>query len=161
MDLIVLIGLQASGKTTFARSRLGGAVYVSKDAMRNVRNKGRRQEALLRQALASGRTVVIDNTNPTVADRAPLIALARAYGARVIGYYFSSRLPEALIRNRARPADARVPDVALHVTRRKLECPSYAEGFDELYAVELDPGRREFRVTAWPPEVPFPHEGEN
>lgn len=160
MDLIILIGLQASGKTTFARSRLLDAVYVSKDAMRNVRNKGRRQEALLRQALASDRTVVIDNTNPAVADRAPLITLARKYGARVIGYYFSSRLPEALIRNRARPADARVPDVALHVTHRKLERPSFAEGFDELYAVELDPERREFRVTAWQPGVPFTPEDD-
>jgi len=48
MDLIILIDLQASGKSTFARVRFAGAVYVSKDLMRNVRNKGRRQETIKR-----------------------------------------------------------------------------------------------------------------
>ncbi len=121
MRLIILIGLQASGKSTFARSRFADAVYVSKDAMRNVRNKVRRQEAMLRQAFAQGQDAVVDNTNPTQAVRAELVALGREYGARIIGYYFASRIAECLTRNRQREGRARIPDIALHITRSKLE----------------------------------------
>ena len=149
MDLVILIGLQASGKSTFARQRLAEYAYVSKDAMRNVRNKLRRQEAMLREAFAEGRSVVVDNTNPSAADRAALIALGREFGARVIGYYFASRIEECLVRNRQREGAARIPEVALYVTRGKLEHPAYAEGFDRLYFVELDAERRNFRVSPW------------
>lgn len=149
MELIILIGLQATGKSTFARSRFADCVYVSKDAMRNVRNKGRRQEGMIRGALAHGLSVVVDNTNPSVAERAALIALGREYGARVIGYYFASMLEDCLARNRGRAGAECVPDVALYVTRHKLAAPSYAEGFDVLYYVEIDPQRREFIVSAW------------
>ena len=154
MDLIILIGLQASGKSTFARSRFADAVYVSKDAMRNVRQKWRRQEAMIRQALAQGRSVVVDNTNPTAADRAALVALGREYGARILGYYFASRIEDCLARNRQRAGRARVPEVALQVTRQKLERPSYAEGFDQLYYVEIDAEQQDFTVAEWRQNLP-------
>jgi predicted kinase len=149
MDLIILTGLQASGKSTFARRHLADAVYISKDAMRNVRNKGRRQEALIRQALADSRDVVVDNTNPSVADRALLIILGREYGARIIGFFFASRIDECLARNRQREGKARVPDIALYTTRQKLEIPSYAEGFDQLYYVAIDTERQDFTIADW------------
>lgn len=152
MDLIILIGLQAAGKSTFARTRFADAVYVSKDAMRNVRNKARRQEAMIRKAFEEGQNVVVDNTNPTLADRQALIALGRAYGARILGYFFSSRVQECLERNLQRTGKARVPDVAIHATRRRLEIPAFAEGFDELYYVTLDVPREDFRVIAWQEE---------
>ena len=152
MRLIILIGLQASGKSTFARSRFADAVYVSKDAMRNVRNKARRQEALLRQALARQQDVLVDNTDPTLADRATLVALGREYGARITGYYFASRLAECLPRNRLREGKARVPDAALYATGSKLTVPSYAEGFDQLYYVTLDAEGQDFIVSEWQEE---------
>jgi predicted kinase len=40
---------------------------------------------LIEEALTEGRSVVVDNTNPTVEDRAPIIALTRRYGAEVVG----------------------------------------------------------------------------
>jgi len=149
MNLIILIGLQASGKSTFVQTRFADYAYVSKDAMRNVRNKQRRQEAMIRRALEEEQSVVVDNTNPSAADRAVLIALGREYGARIIGYYFASRLEECRERNRLREGRECVPEVALYVTRSKLEKPVYAEGFDQLFFVELDADRREFIVSAW------------
>ncbi len=152
MRLIILIGLQASGKSTFARSRFADAVYVSKDNMRNVRNKARRQEALLRLAFAQGLDVVVDNTNPSPAIRESLLVLGREYNARIIGYYFASRIAECLERNRLREGRARVPDAALYATRSKLALPSYAEGFDELYYVALDSAQQDFIVSEWQEE---------
>ncbi|WP_207955865.1 AAA family ATPase [Rubrobacter marinus] len=59
------MGLQASGKSTFYRERLAGThAHVSKDLFRHNKDRNRRQAQLVREALRSGRSVVVDNTNP-------------------------------------------------------------------------------------------------
>lgn len=149
MECVILIGLPASGKTTFYRERFAGTHdHVSKDAMRSNRRPERRQEQLVREALSGGRSVVIDNTNPTASARAALIAVARAYDAQITGYFFPTEAGEALRRNRAREGRARVPDVAIFATRKRLELPSYDEGFDRLYVVTAAEATRAFEITA-------------
>ena len=81
--------------------------------------------------------MVVDNTNPTVEEGRPLIALSREDGAKVVGYYFESHLRRCLERNRQRTGKAQVPDVALYATAGKLARPSYPDGFDELYDVRI------------------------
>jgi predicted kinase len=141
MELVVLAGLQASGKSTFYRERLAEThLLVSKDLMRSARDKNRRQAAQLEAALRAGRSVVVDNTNPSPTERAPLVGLGRAFGARLVCYFFVTSVPECLARNERRAGRARVPPVAIHVTARRLVSPSPAEGFDALYRVRLVPG---------------------
>jgi len=136
MECVILIGLPASGKSTFFRERFAGTHdHVSKDLLRNNRRPQRRQEHLIEESLAAGRSVVIDNTNPSAAVRAPLIAAARRRGADVVGYFFVTEAGDALRRNRAREGRERVPDVAIFTTRKRLEPPTEAEGFDRLYVV--------------------------
>lgn len=138
MELVILIGLQASGKSTFRRQRLDAThVVVSKDLFPNNRRPARRQAQLVREALEAGRSVVIDNTNPTVESRAPLIAEARAHGASVSGYYFASSIAECVQRNAGRAGRARVAEVGLYATAKVLERPRRAEGFDQLWYVSL------------------------
>jgi predicted kinase len=84
--------------------------------------------------------VVVDNTSPRVADRAPLIAAARRHGARVVGYFLDTPRAECLQRNRGREGRARVPDVAVHVTAARLQPPTREEGFDELFSVRAKDG---------------------
>ena len=149
MDLVILIGLQGSGKTTFYRAHFAAThEHVSKDRLRHNKKPSRRQAQLIDDALRAGRSVVVDNTNPTVADRAPLIALGRAHGARISGYYFEPSVSGSLERNREREGRARVPDVAVYVTRKKLTPPSYAEGFDMLCVVRIA-GHGAFEVHQW------------
>lgn len=149
IELVIFIGLQAAGKSTFYRARLAAThELVSKDLMRHNKRKARRQEQLVAEALRASRSVVVDNTNPTVEERAPLIALGHAYGARVIGYYFESRAGASLERNKARGGRDRVPDIAIFATAKRLQRPSYAEGFDTLCCVRIaDHGA--FDVADW------------
>jgi predicted kinase len=149
MELVILIGLQASGKSTFARSTFSNYEYVSKDAMRNARNKDRKQEVLIRESLEQGISVIVDNTNPSVVDRAKLISLGREYGSLIIGYYFESKLKQCLERNRQRDGANCVPDVALYSTAGKLEIPAFAEGFDQLYYVRPGLEAGDFVVEGW------------
>jgi predicted kinase len=149
MELIILMGLQASGKSTFYRSHFAAThAHVSKDLLRNNKKPGRRQMQLVEEALQAGQSVVVDNTNPTPREREPLIRLGHEYGAGVIGYYFESETRSSIERNKTRSGKARVPDVAIYVTSKKLVRPTYTEGFDKLYDVCIadDVG---FEVREW------------
>ena len=146
---MILTGLQASGKSSFFRERFAQThEHVSKDLFPNNRNRSRRQAQLVDAALGNGRSVVVDNTNPTPGDRRRPIEQGREHGAKVVGYFFDSELRECLERNRCREGRERVPDVALYATAKKLSPPSYEEGFDELYRVRLDE-RTGFAVRPW------------
>jgi predicted kinase len=148
MECVILIGLPAAGKTSFYRERFAGTHdHVSKDLMQHTRRPQHRQEHLVAQSLAAGRSVVIDNTNPTAAVRAPLIAVARAHGAEVTGYYFPTEAGDALRRNRTRDGRNRVPDVAIFTVRKRLQPPGLEEGFDRLFVVRLDEQERRFDVA--------------
>jgi predicted kinase len=135
-DLAILIGLQASGKTSFYRSHLAAThARVSKDLLRNNRRPGRRQARLISEALAADRSVAVDNTNATVELRRELVDLGRAHGATVTGYYVGARLADCLARNATRAGKERVPDVGLFSVVKVLTRPSHAEGFDRLFYV--------------------------
>jgi predicted kinase len=147
MECVILIGLPAAGKSTFFRERFAATHdHVSKDLLRNNRRPQRRQEQLIAESLAAGRSVVVDNTNPSVGVRAPLIEVARKYGADVVGYFFITDASDALRRNRAREGRERVPDVAIFTVRKHLQPPARAEGFDRLYAVTMIEAERRFHV---------------
>jgi predicted kinase len=147
MECVILVGLPASGKSTFFRERFAGTHdHVSKDLLRNTRQPHRRQDQLIAASLASGRSVVVDNTNPGAAVRAPIIALARTHGAEVTGYFFVTEAGDALRRNRGREGRERVPDVAIFTVRKRLEPPTMAEGFDRLFSVRVNEADRTFDV---------------
>ena len=149
MDLVIFIGLQASGKSTFFRTRFASThELVSKDCFRNNKNPSRRQAQLIEAALKDGRSLVVDNTNPTVEDRAAIIQLGRLYNAEIIGYYFKSQVKRCLERNQQREGKARVPDVGIYATMKKLVKPAYAEGFDQLFYVSIV-GDGKFKVSSW------------
>jgi predicted kinase len=96
MDLVILIGLQGAGKSSFYRATFAAThALVSKDLFPNNYRPARRQQQLIEDGFHAGRSVVVDNTNATKEDRAALVALGRAFDARVIGYYFESRLLRA------------------------------------------------------------------
>ena len=138
MELVVLVGLQGVGKSTFYRERFAGShAHVSKDNFRSNPRPARRQRHLIIEAFAAGRSVVVDNTNPTAADRAGLFGLGRAAGAEVVCYYFPPDVEVSLRRNAGREGKARVPDHAVRITAARLEPPTLAEGFDRLFTVRL------------------------
>src|SRR4051812_30459862 len=114
-ELVILIGLPSAGKTSFYRERYAAThELVSKDLLRNRRDRQARQMGLVAAALAAGRSVVVDNVNATIADREPLIATARAHGARVVGHVLATPVAACISRNRSREGAERVPAVAIH-----------------------------------------------
>jgi predicted kinase len=146
-ELLVFCGLQASGKTTFYRERFAAThVHVSKDLWPNARKREERQRRLVEEHLRAGQCVVVDNTNPTPAERAPLIAIARAVGARVVCYWFVVTIEDSLRRNARREGKARVEDVGIYSVAKRILAPTIDEGFDQLFEVRL--GDAGFEIAA-------------
>lgn len=139
VELVIFVGLPGSGKSTYYFANLANThVQVSKDLMPNVRTRDARQKQMVEDALAAGKPVVVDNTNPSAAVRAPLIALGKRHGARIIAYYFQCSPRTALMRNSQREGRARVPNVAIFATKKKLVAPTLAEGFDEVRVIDCE-----------------------
>jgi predicted kinase len=145
MEAVVFIGVQGCGKTTFYKERFFEThVRVSRDMLKTKN----RERILLGACLAAKQPFVLDNTNPLASQRAEVIEPARAAGFRVVAYYFRCGLREALWRNRRRPKGGSVPVPGVIATYRKLQPPSWSEGFDEIRVVSIDEEDR-FVVEEW------------
>lgn len=137
MEAVVLVGIQASGKSTFYKQRFFDThVRISRDLLRT-RNRERR---LLDVCLETHQPFVVDNTSVLAEERARYVGPARAAGFRVVCYYFRTETRAAIARNRLRQGRAVVPIPGILGTYKKLEEPRMEEGFDEMYAVTLTPG---------------------
>jgi len=147
MEAIVLCGLQGAGKTTLYRDRwIETHVRVSMDLLRT----RAREAALLELCLTTRQPFVVDNTNPTAADRARYVEPARAAGFRVVGYLVDASRGEALAGNAQRAR--RVPDRGVLGTARRFIRPAPEEGFDELWhAVAIDGAFRVEPLVSTPP----------
>lgn len=148
MEAVVFIGIQGSGKSSFFKERFFSThVRISLDLLKT----RHRVQRLLDVCLDTQQRFVIDNTNPTRAERAPYIADARTSRFSVVGYYFCSKIEVCSKRNSERGLSERVPEVAILSTAKKLELPSFDEGFNQLFYVRLDDGG--FIVEEWRDEV--------
>jgi predicted kinase len=149
MEVVVFIGIQATGKSAFYRQRFADThIRISLDMLKT----RRRERILLAACLEAKQPFVVDNTNVTRESRAGYVNQAKESNFSVIGYYFKSALQSAIERNNRRVGKARVPLKGILATHRKLEPPSYDEGFDQLFYVEIgDDGA--FIVKEWNDEV--------
>jgi predicted kinase len=149
MEAIIFIGIQSTGKSTFYQQRFFAThIRVNLDMLKT-RN---RERIFLTACLEAKQPFVVDNTNVTRESRAGYISQAKASRFSVVGYYFKSALQSAIERNDQRIGKARIPLRGIVATHRKLEPPSYDEGFDQLFYVEIgDDGA--FIVKDWNDEV--------
>jgi predicted kinase len=151
--LYVLIGIQASGKTTWAKANAGQleAVVVASDDIRNeleaegidATDQGDRVFAILEARVArlldAGRPVITDATHARRAWRANVLALARQRGARTVAVWFQASLATCLARNARKPGgplwgDRIVPEAVLRDMWRRFE-PPRADEFDEIWKI--------------------------
>jgi predicted kinase len=147
-ECVIFIGIQATGKSTFYKTEFYSTHLRINLDMLKTRN---REEKLFQTCLDIKQHCVIDNTNATIPERAKYIQVAKAAEFKIIGYYFESKVAQALSRNLKRKIGI-VPDKAILATYKRLKLPKKEEGFDELFYVRLF-GDNEFIVEAWNNEI--------
>ncbi|MBB6235804.1 putative kinase [Pedobacter sp. AK013] len=148
MEAIIFCGIQATGKTTFFKEKFFKThVHISLDLL-NTRNKEFR---FIETCILTAQPFVVDNTNPSLEERAKYIIIAKANKFKVTGYYFQSKLNDAVDRNNQRSGKEKIPEIGIRGTFKKLVLPSIHEGFDELYYVAAE--NNSFIIKPWSDEI--------
>ncbi|XP_068785355.1 bifunctional polynucleotide phosphatase/kinase [Struthio camelus] len=148
-EVLVAVGFPGAGKTTFLRRHLlpAGYVHVNRDTL----GSWQRCVAACQAALAQGRSVAVDNTNPDPESRQRYVACARAAGTPCRCLLFTASLQQAQHNNRFREmtesGHVPVSDVVLLSYKRRFVAPEEAEGFAQVLRVPFvphfaDPQRR-------------------
>jgi len=109
--LVLLIGAQGAGKSTWAREHIA-------------------------QHPAS---IVFDAIIVRRRERLPLLAAAEAAGVPAVAVWFKTTLAMCLARNAGRPADEQVPEQAIRNVHAALEPPHPDEGFEAVIEVADSP----------------------
>jgi predicted kinase len=137
---IILIGVYATGKTTFV------TMYLKNIARLSIEEKNSRRTQQSVQNLCNEKLpFVIDGTNITKKDRKPFIEILKKNGYEITALYFCSVTRECILRNRKRPNA--VPDKKITDMAQIIELPSFNEGFSEIFYVDNLGG--EFSVEEW------------
>jgi predicted kinase len=134
MEIIIFCGIQASGKTTFYKEHFFKThLRISLDQL-HTRNK---EQVFINACFSVQQRFVIDNTNPTKEERSKYITAAKTHKYKVIGCFFKTNINDAIHRNSQRIGKENIREVGIRATNNKLEPPTFSEGFDELYLVEI------------------------
>jgi len=128
LNLVLLIGLPASGKSTLAKKFINYKV-INNDTISGMK----KCESLCRTNLQNKKSVVIDNLNCSVKSRSKFIQLANTYGAAVICIYVNTAFHICFDRNKKR--EHSVPDIVLYKFRKDFQYPTVDEGIDEIFTL--------------------------
>lgn len=151
-QIVLMVGIAGSGKTTLALSDYADHVHVSLDVIKTdfgrrcelariyqsrgyadtgLSNNRRAEYVLIDDALAAGRSVVVDDTNLTARIRMGHTEHARAYGAAAHAVFFRDTA-RAYRQNARRAEDERVPDPVLGMQASELRPPAADEGYASI-----------------------------
>jgi predicted kinase len=141
--LILLIGLPASGKSTWAHRNARDAIVVSQDDLIDAITPlgfeysarpiyAAAEEAIARTALREGRIVIVDRTNRTRVLRKRWIAIARESVCKVVAIVMSADAETCRTRNRARSGPRCVTEERMRRMIAVLEAPELDEGLDAI-----------------------------
>ena len=143
---VILMGIPASGKSTFFRTYFGDThVRINREML----GTPHRERLLVDACLKGATSFVVDKTNVTRRERGAYVQDAKAAGFRVEGYFLESRWLECADRNRLRPPEQQAPEAAVAAMSERMELPNRDEGFDALCFVSLLPDGG-FDIVEWP-----------
>jgi predicted kinase len=134
-EMILMIGSPASGKTSFSKRHFPSYTRASND------ESGTKKKALTIAKLAfrNGKSVVVDNTNPSVSDRSLWIDLARDAGVKIIRAVWMDTEREIAehmnIFRETKSERTRVPTIVFNIFFKRFTEPTKEEGITEIYRV--------------------------
>ena len=140
--LILMMGIPASGKSTFVARHLQNFSRINLD---NLRTR-EREDAMLHALFISEEDIVVDNTNVSPEEREKYFQLADQNGYMTVGIFMESILNDCLKRNAQREGDARIPDVGVEARAKNLVPPTDDEPFDYLIFAKMKDG--DFELNA-------------
>ncbi|KAJ8040482.1 Bifunctional polynucleotide phosphatase/kinase [Holothuria leucospilota] len=141
-DFVIFTGPPASGKSSFYHHFLEphGYVWVNRDTMKT---QAKCIEAA-KKAIAEGKSVAIDNTNPSTAARAAFIDLTKKKDYTVRCFVMDTPLEVCHHLNMVRQNQSsgkirRIPNIGFNVYKKNYQEPTTKEGFSEIKKIPFYP----------------------
>jgi bifunctional polynucleotide phosphatase/kinase len=137
-ELVIIVGSPASGKSTLVKKYFPTYVQINQDKLKTKK----KCLTAAQQALSSGKSVIIDNTNPTSQTRAEYISIAKD----VVPIRCFHVTTPPLIANHLNVLRCilghakKIPSIAFRVYESKFEPPTINEGFQAVIEIP-------FRIT--------------
>lgn len=141
-ELIIMIGLSASGKSTVAKNLAENTntFVVSTDKIREelsfYEDQSKNDKVFkifhnrIKDGLLKGYTMVADATNITMKSRRPLIEIGKMTRSKITAVVVAKRFYDCLIDNNFR--EHPVPEDVIRNQITKFQIPFYNEGFDDI-----------------------------
>lgn len=127
MEAIILVGLPASGKSTYCKANFSNThIRLNLDMLKT----RHREKLLINACIAAKQPFVIDNTNVTVLERKRYIDLLKNSKFKIMCHVFVLDLETCLITNRQRVGP--IPDVGILSKYKEFQFPTIDEGFTEI-----------------------------
>ncbi|ORX47153.1 PNK3P-domain-containing protein [Hesseltinella vesiculosa] len=149
VELIILVGPPASGKSTFAKNHLKEYTWINQDALKT------KQKCLkgCAEALTAKKPVVIDNTNGILAVRKEYISLAKSLHVPVRCFYFTASQGLCQHNNHYRALQlgerSLLSRVVFNTYNSRFESPTLGEGFDEIKHIHFSFDGTEGELATW------------
>lgn len=142
-EMIILVGRQASGKSTFAKNIHNSNmnyVHINRDTLKTKA----KCEKETKNALVNGNSVIIDNTNPSIADRKIYIDMANEYNVPVkcIVVNTDEKLCHHLNYYREIMTNGntkKIPQIAYNIFKKNYVEPNINEGFESVQHITFVP----------------------
>ena len=147
-ELILLIGIPASGKSTFRENNFPEAVIINPDSFigytkedpwtPNVVMKAwKKSDELLEEYIFDGKEkIIFDATFVSPKRRKKYIKIAKKYNIKISAIYIKTSFELAIERNKKRDPYRMVPENTMLKMYKQLIPPSKEEGFDEVFCFE-------------------------
>ena len=141
-EVVLMIGYPGCGKSTFSHKNFipNGYVHVNRDTLKTPA----KCKKVLIESLTSGKSAVIDNTNPKSETRLEYIKIALSHKVPIRCFHFSASYEMAQHLNYYREfltkgSHKHVPDIAYRMYGSGFTAPSKKEGFSEIIQVDFVP----------------------
>ena len=149
-ELVILVGIPASGKSTYVKDNFDGYYRVNLDSIHKMlepkeghnrrNNKIARtiESMVIEHKLECGESVVIDATNLYADSRQKYLDMADQHGAAKKAVCFEPNVARSVAWNKKRAEDGG-RDVPQHVIEKmasKYQMPTLSQGYDEIVKVE-------------------------
>ncbi|XP_066064633.1 LOW QUALITY PROTEIN: bifunctional polynucleotide phosphatase/kinase [Chamaea fasciata] len=140
-EVLLTVGFPGAGKSTFVKRHLipAGYEYVNRDTL----GSWQRCVSACSAALARGRPVVVDNTNPDPESRQRFVSCAREAAVPCRCLQFTASLEQARhncrFRDMTQSGHVPVTDAVLFSYKKHFVAPELSEGFSQILQIPFVP----------------------